>query len=606
MSRYDDAAEFIRRLLRGFQAPPASSADDFAYHLGDEVPRAVPPRGAADEAAAAADDLGRGVPVGAPYRDTPGDIDPIIGEPEYAIDWGGPDARFRQRTQAAEQAAQDMAEAAAAQARYRESTTPAPNPWTPAAAVGGAGAAGAAAGMAVRSLFDDEPAVTSGGTAELAAETTPLTIAPEPEVTAPASKRAAAAQADAAPARPKAPQKNRNLRGDAFYSQPGVFDTDRRHRDLVAAGMTPEEAAAKMAKDYFADYDARVQARADAAMQPKQGPVYGPESVVYDADGRPHLRAERQVVLRPGEKIDPITGRATNMSDREREDQARARLRAWVNEEPGSKRQGQYNPAGWDQWYQTIVDRQHQDYLADVEKYGSAEGKGWRDRLTPAQAKARAERDAAESARFRQRVAARELLKSDPRVIARQAARQAEMDRRARNRQLMTQHPFITLGDPDINDWQRFVLAQGMSPEGARVTDPNAVAATHNEQMTRLAELFARNPAIMGGAGGGLDEQLKQKRRDEAKQDFDNYWAKTHADRMFSRGKPYTPEDRNRVVNYLHNQYGLSIEEAQAIADSQGTPVAAAPPAAAAPSATPGRAAVAAPHPMNGLPPVGR
>ncbi|NBW10864.1 MAG: hypothetical protein EBR82_22830 [Caulobacteraceae bacterium] len=560
-SRYQDFADAIRRLIRNGAAdtvPPRS----FSYKLGDDVARAVPPRSAADEAAAAADDLG----------------------PEYDLDmdWGGPDARLRERVQAAEQAAADRTEAAAAQARYRDRTMPPPPSYrVPAAA---AGAAATLAPAAALLLSDDEtPAVTSGGTAELAAEVPALAVAPDEEVKAqptPASK----------PSPPARSRPNPNIRGDAFYSQPGVFDNDRRHAELVAAGMTPEAAATKMAQDYFAAYDARAQARADAAMQRKQGPVYGPDSVVYDADGRPHLRAEQQVVLRPGQKIDPITGRATNMSDRERDDQARARFRDWVNEEPGSRRQGQYNPAGWDQWYQTIVDRQHQDYLADAEKYGSAEGKDWRERLTPEQAQARADRAADESARFQQRVAARALLKSDPRVMA----RQAELDRRARNRQLMTQHPFITLGDPDINEWQKFVLAQGMAPEGARVTDPNAVSATHNEQAMELAKRFSTGQGFQQltpeqqrlleievrakEAGLPPQEQAinyrdKPEIHSSEEQMVDDYVSQRYSTPGSAVGlgglsSSFTPSEQQKVIEWLINEKKYAPEKATALVDN--------------------------------------
>lgn len=88
-------------------------------------------------------------------------------------------------------------------------------------------------------------------------------------------------------------------------------------------------------------------------------------------------------------------------------------------------------------------------------------------------------------------------LTPDERVMRVADARAAQRRELETNRRRQQQNPFITLGDPNLNEWQQFVLAQGMLSGRGQVTDPNAVQAQSAENALRLmrADGIGGNPA---------------------------------------------------------------------------------------------------------------
>ncbi len=113
-------------------------------------------------------------------------------------------------------------------------------------------------------------------------------------------------------------------------------------------------------------------------------------------------------------------------------------------------------------------------------------------------------------------------------------------------------------------DWRNAVMAQNLAP-GLDGTTPLTVEATSNKNAMRLLTADLLREGMQGQGGGDV---FKQKNRDAAQAAFDKMYDDAgHGGRT---GRAYTPADRNRFVNYLRNQYGLSQPEAEAIADSRG------------------------------------
>jgi hypothetical protein len=113
-------------------------------------------------------------------------------------------------------------------------------------------------------------------------------------------------------------------------------------------------------------------------------------------------------------------------------------------------------------------------------------------------------------------------------------------------------------------DWRNAVMAQNLAP-GLDGTTPLTVEATSNKNAMRLLTADLLREGMQGQGGGDV---FRQKNRDAAQAAFDKMYDDAgHGGRT---GRAYTPADRNRFVNYLRNQYGLSQPEAEAIADSRG------------------------------------
>lgn len=436
----DDATALIRRLL-GRPRPAAGSAvDNFAYDLGADVPFVPRPAAAADAVEEA--------------------IDPAADMAAAA----SATARQREAVQAAEQAALDQSQAAAAQARYRRSTAPPPS-LPPEAKVAAAGAAAGGAGLAL--FGDDEPVVTSGGTAELAAEVPPLAVKPEPEVGAPAPK------SPSAPAKPAAPLTDRDRLRARRAQLPQVSAPEVANR-MAADSLLADEAAARAS-----EREARLQeqydrdAAARKAVNDKMEAEYEAERASYDENGRPRLPVDRKIYIGNNMKIDPITGRPVNMSDREIEADARADMRTWGGAEPGSARQAQYDPQGYAEWERSIGDKISADAQNELAISASPFASQMRKDSEARQSKSNIDtRQKIYEARANP--LARNQMSDD------EKARRAAVVRRAQARG----NPLEYLGRDDINDWQQYVMSRALL--GGQITDPNAVKATHNQQLTEL------------------------------------------------------------------------------------------------------------------------
>lgn len=252
----------------------------------------------------------------------------------------------------------------------------------------------------------------------------------------------------------------------------------------AADGMLSDELSA-MVKDRLRREQAmrdEAQAKADAEIAELES-QYEAERASYDPVGRPRLGA-------------PMPGQNGRFQFRARGDGTEAVVEAdpaaavnadfarWADEEPGSDRQRMYNPQG----YAEAMTAREQERLAraaaEQEMYGVAEGPNWRENLTDEQLAAREARSEADRRQAENNKATRAKVQGTD-SYKKYEAKQAKLEA---NRVQMQQNPFLTLGDPGLNEWQQFVLARGMLGPQAQVTDPNAVRATHNQQAMRLLE----------------------------------------------------------------------------------------------------------------------
>lgn len=253
------------------------------------------------------------------------------------------------------------------------------------------------------------------------------------------------------------------------------------------------------------------------AGQARMEAEYEAEKAQYDENGRLKLPVDWNTPAGPGMKIDPITGRPVNMSDRELESQAREGFRAdrIASAVPGSQDQAKYDPQGYAAWEQQVADNISND--AQRELAISADPSMEQQRYRR-ESEARVATSDGNWAIQRRRLArqagvgaekARELMgdvKPGADMKARQQARQGLVDlaEDAQNKRLAAQdeatrgavirraqargNPMEYLGRGDINDWQRMVAADSMLRGGAGPMTPLGVQATHNEQAIRMLE----------------------------------------------------------------------------------------------------------------------
>lgn len=278
----------------------------------------------------------------------------------------------------------------------------------------------------------------------------------------------------------------------------------RRHQQLMSGGMSEEQAASAM----IAEDRARMRRSGPAPLAPDirsavgRGSLYPEEAELVarereiedsaDSLGLPRVDT-LPPAMRDAASGDDMIGRfrfvhsptglrAVDTSPSEAEQ--RASFTRWANAEPGSDRQRQYSPAGAAAW--------------DARVAGNISRWAQEDLAVSADPELAAARRAKEKEAFDERIARRDFLENDPRT---QAIREKTEERNARlqnNLRMVRQNPILTLGDPGLNEWQQFVLAQNMLGGRGQATDPNAVRATHNEQALRLAERF--------GLGQGFPE----------------------------------------------------------------------------------------------------
>jgi hypothetical protein len=148
------------------------------------------------------------------------------------------------------------------------------------------------------------------------------------------------------------------------------------------------------------------------------------------------------------------------------------------------------------------------------------------------------------------------------------------------------------MGDESLNDWQRATMAKALRPDMDGTT-PLTVDANSAKNALRLLN------ADMVGQGGLGDTRAKMMEAQERDKAFS--FAEAEARKLLGFGKTaITRQEAERLrrrVEARHKGMGgvvdaLPIEE-------EGAPL-------TPPSATPGRATIPAPGPMNGLPSFGR
>lgn len=282
--------------------------------------------------------------------------------------------------------------------------------------------------------------------------------------------------------------------------QPMVLDPRVQMR-RAADAILSDEAAAMRAERMKREEERRIAgyAKTDAEIASLEAGLES-DRAKYDEIGRLRTGLGEDPTMQRGryDKLDPITGRVVPMSAMEREAASAQDFRGWADQEPGSARQAQYNPQGYAEWQAARDEERQARAAADQQKYGVASGENWRDNITDEQWDARADRAEADRRQSANNIATRAKVQGTQNYQdyeERQAKQEA-------NRIKLQQNPFLTLGDPSLNEWQQFVLARNMLNTPQNVTDPNAVRATHNEQAMRLAERL--------GFGQGFPEQTPE------------------------------------------------------------------------------------------------
>lgn len=332
-------------------------------------------------------------------------------------------------------------------------------------AVAGAAGAGLSAGMIGLGMFGEEPAVTSGGEADLAADVPPLVVPVDDAVApTPARKSPLARAVDEAQAFEIAPGTAPDTAGPTSL-QPA----DGLRAAVGRGSLYPEEAALVAREREMED-------TAEALGMPRQNTL--PQHMRDAAAGNDMVGRFRFV-------HSPTGLRAVDTTPSEAEQ--RAAFTRWANAEPGSDRQRQYSPAGAAEW--------------DAKVAGNISRWAQEDLAVSADPELAAARRAAEKKAFDDRIARRDFLENDPRTQAIRGKREARDAMLENNRRLLQQHPFLTLGDKGLNEWQQFVLSQNMLRGDQKVTDPNAVKA---QQLNNIGDVIKRS---LTAAAAGMQPQ---------------------------------------------------------------------------------------------------
>lgn len=277
---------------------------------------------------------------------------------------------------------------------------------------------------------------------------------------------------------------------DALLTRAGrkgatITENDRRQAELMAHGMSADDAAKVMAREWREGIEARAAASRQAEIDAEAASrLRGPDSVQYDENGRPGLNTPTSVNLGEYDKIDPITGRPVPMTDREREQAARSQYKTWANADPGSSRQRDFDPQAHAQWIDDTVAA----HLAKQAEYDATETPQMKQDRLASEARVRTS-----NADVRQKVREgaqrrrdnEDALKSPQQKIA------------ERNRILVQQNPMLTLGDPSLNEWQQYVLSERLLG-GQRGMGPNEVRATRNTQLNAFGQRVAAAMAQHG------------------------------------------------------------------------------------------------------------
>lgn len=235
------------------------------------------------------------------------------------------------------------------------------------------------------------------------------------------------------------------------------------------------------------EQEARLRAQQESdAMLAAAEDQYKAERESFDPVGRPRLGA-------------PLPGQNGRFQFRARGDGTEEVVEAnpaasvdadfarWADEEPGSDRQRMYNPTGYAEAMAAREEQRLERAAAEQAKYGVASGENWRDNITDEQWQARADRAEVDRRQAENNKATRDKVRGTQ-SYQNYEAKQAKLEA---NRVQMQQNPFLTLGDPGLNEWQQFVLAQGMLGGRARVVDPNARDAESAQNAMRLIQADA-------------------------------------------------------------------------------------------------------------------
>lgn len=344
----------------------------------------------------------------------------------------------------------------------------------------GAGAAALAAGLAGLAMQDDsQPAVTSGGEAELAAEVPPLAVTPEPEA------GRAPAQAKPAVAAPAGKPTDRDRLRARRNEYPMVLDERLAMRmaadSLLADDLRASGVARAKAEKASRDQDA---ARRNAELK-KLEDEYNAERASYDSTGRPRLVTK------------PLSDRAGGYTFRTRADgtvevvdnapteaESRADFQKWASETPGSERQRRYDPAGAAEWDAKIAKANSDQAQRELAISADPMASQYR---RESEARQRASNVATREAIYQARAnpLARNQMSDD------EKARRAAVVRRAQARG----NPMEYLGRGDINAWQRMVAADSMLRNGAGPMTPLGVQA---QQLHNIADVVKRAMTAVG------------------------------------------------------------------------------------------------------------
>jgi hypothetical protein len=209
---------------------------------------------------------------------------------------------------------------------------------------------------------------------------------------------------------------------------------------------------------------------------------------------------------------------------------ARRDFDQWANETPGTERQAQYDPEGYEQFREGVRNDIRNQARADEMTFGTGPDRA----VSPLQKQNREARNASEArVRDAQRgdfyqdrllvdqgvevpalgpdatVEELERAAYRDRYAKRQAALEGRQQALIRTRQAQT-NPLEYMNRGDISEWNRFAAAQNVLGGRVRGATPNDVAAARNEQLTALGLRVAQGQGFQQSPPGQA-ELIEQK-----------------------------------------------------------------------------------------------
>lgn len=356
-------------------------------------------------------------------------------------------------------------------------------------------------------------------------------------------------------------------RADAAYGQ-------RQAQRAEARGVVPEDgqtgADVRFANKPTASQEATVDFQQDAADNVtrglRDGSIDEPGSQAWNEQSAYNYAQDHGIDSAEDAEIVRFLTRRLRREPRPDEVEEEKNWRKWVNENPGSERQAQYNPAGWNEWW---AERNRVNNEADRKKYGPPTGVSTIDPktgewtkplsvgdLTPEQVAARNRRaDLQKNAAERDKPNRLARLRRRAGLSPEQAAGKSEQelrelgdDRRASDLEFRTQRrlegAYLAGGSHNISGQGQGVINRLMSlPPEQRVrallySGPGGHLAAQVDAQGLQNIMRLLNAEALAGADP-FNRMLRQQQQDAQRRKEDPAWA---GDKDMAEGRVHTPE----------------------------------------------------------------